>query len=373
MLIDTTLREGEQAYGVYFDPPTKAHIARELARAGVEEIELGWVGQEELPGLLDQARGHCGKAHLSLWSPMREADVRRAAGLSPDRLNLGVPVSDRHIRLRLGLDRPRLLALITREVGRAVSLGLPMVSVGLEDVTRADLDFALEAARTALSAGARRIRIADTVGLASPLEMADLVRAFIEGGVPCLAVHCHNDFGMATANAVTALAAGAEAVDVSVLGLGERAGIAALEEVCASLELREKGRRAYDLHRIGALCRNVAQAAGRAIGPDKSVTGGRIFSCETGLHVQGIKESPALFEPFPAEAVGGRRVLSVGKKSGRGAVRFALEGLGLKCPPEALPDMVQRVRSTSARLGRPLNREELKRLARSARSEIGSA
>ena len=364
MLIDTTLREGEQAYGVYLGVKAREHIALELAACGVEEVELGWVGQEELPELAAAVRGRMGRAAISLWSAMREADVRQAALLSPDRLNLGLPVSDQHIRLRLNLDRGKLLALITREVGRAVSLGLPFVSVGLEDATRADPDFALAAARAALAAGARRIRLADTVGLASPLDMAALVRRFREAGVTALAVHCHNDFGMATANAVTALASGAEAADVSVLGLGERAGIAALEEVAASLVLREKSSRAYDLHRIGALCRYVAQAAGRPMAPDKSVTGRDIFSCETGLHLHGLAESPALFEPFPAEAVGGRRVLALGKKSGRRAVRIALDGLGLTCPAGKLPEVVRGVRQASARLGRPLSREEVRGLAR---------
>jgi homocitrate synthase NifV len=364
VLIDTTLREGEQAYGVYLALKDRERIALELAACGVEEVELGWVGQEELPALRAAVRGRMGRTAVSLWSPMREEDVRQAAALSPDRLNLGLPVSDQHIRLRLNLDRGKLLALITREVGRAVSLGIPSISVGLEDATRADPEFALTAARTALAAGARRIRIADTVGLASPLDMAELVRRFLDGGVPCLAVHCHNDFGMATANAVTALACGAEAADVSVLGLGERAGIAALEEVAASLVLRDKASRTYDLHRIGALCRFVAQAAGRPMAPDKSVTGRNIFACETGLHVHGLSESSALFEPFPAEAVGGRRVVGLGKKSGRRAVRIALDGLGLACPPEKLPEVVRGVRGASARLGRPLNREEVRGLTR---------
>jgi homocitrate synthase NifV len=370
MLIDTTLREGEQAYGVYFEPSVKARIARELALAGIEEIELGWVGQEDLPQLMRAARAFTRPSTLAVWAPMREDALEAARELAPDRLSIGVPVSDGHIAERLGLTRSSLIERVVKVVGRATALGVPYVSVGLEDVTRADPGYALAVARAAMLAGARRIRLADTVGCAAPMEMAELVRRFRSEGILELAVHCHDDFGMASANAVTALAAGAAFADASVLGLGERAGIAPLEEVAAFLALRSSpatsGQDAptrYDLPRIRELCRTVAKAAGRAIEPDKSVAGSMLFACESGLHVHGLTRRADLFEPFAPESIGAGRVLGVGKKSGAGAVRWALGKLGIRCAPDALGELVRKVRGVSAERGRPLAESELKGLA----------
>lgn len=394
MLIDSTLREGEQAYGVYFDPAAKARIARELADAGIEEIELGWVGQEDLPELMRAARTFTPRAvrtttpspALSIWAPMREDAMEAARELAPDRLSIGVPVSDGHIAQRLGLTRASLIERVVKVVGRATALGIPYVSVGLEDVTRADPGYALAVARAAMLAGARRIRLADTVGCAAPMEMAELVRRFRGEGILELAVHCHDDFGMASANAVTSLSAGAAFADVSVLGLGERAGIAPLEEVAAFLTLRSRpagpsaagnagpdkvpsspGKPSlasrYDLPSIRELCRMVAKAAGRSIEPDKAVAGNMLFACESGLHVHGLTRRTDLFEPFAPEAIGAGRVLGVGKKSGAGAVRWALGKLGINCAPAALGELVRKVRGLSAERGRPLAESELKGLA----------
>ena len=246
MLIDTTLREGAQQFGTRFPQAARRSLVDGLLALGVEEIELGWVGQEGLAELAGWAKKRVHKSGaataLSVWTPCREADIRAAADLGLDRVNMGVPVSDPHIELRLGMDRAALQENLARAVLYAKLLGIPYLSVGLEDVSRTGQEAGLAAAGLAQAMGASRIRLADTVGILAPLETARLVELFHQamggaGRKAALAVHCHDDLGMATANAATALEAGADFADASLLGLGERAGIAATEELAALLRV----------------------------------------------------------------------------------------------------------------------------------------
>ena len=367
MIIDTTLREGAQQFGTNFPLAVRQALVDGLLNLGVDEIELGWVGQDSLPELAAWARARVGERRagtaLSVWTTCREADIRAAADLGLDRVNMGVPVSDPHIKLRLGMDRSALLENLARGVLYAKLLGVPYLSVGLEDVSRTGVEFALGAARLAGSMGASRVRLADTVGLMTPLGMADLVRGFREALGPDmdLAAHCHDDLGMATANAFTALEAGADFADASLLGLGERAGISATEELTALLCLR-KGR-AYGLDGLRELCALAADQAGVEIPRFKAVAGADIFSCESGLHAHGLHKSPALFEPFDPALLGMGRTIRVGGKSGRAAIEAALRGLGLErnWPDPAL--LVDAVHRAAANLGRPLTEDEFRGMA----------
>ncbi|MDO9631443.1 MAG: LeuA family protein [Humidesulfovibrio sp.] len=379
MLIDSTLREGAQAYGVYFTPGARRRMAMILAAARVDEIECGWLGQDGLAEFVRWARATLprpeqGGPALSVWSPCREADVREAASLDVDRLSIGAPSSAAHRQKRLGLTLDEMCARVRTVVATARAGKPPYISVGLEDASRAALPEALAVARAALEAGAARIRVSDTVGVLTPLSTARLVQAFVrELGVP-VAFHGHNDLGMATANAVTALESGASFVDVSALGLGERAGIAALEEVAAWLALRAsadpQGQAAttlpaYDVPALRELCRVAAQAAHVPLARNKAVAGEDVFAVESGLHVHGLLRDPALFEPFAPEAVGATRRMGVGAKSGGAAVEAAIGSAlarlrrlpGGECRCDA--GLTERVRGLAGRLGRPLTDSEL--------------
>ncbi|MDP3428031.1 MAG: pyruvate carboxyltransferase [Humidesulfovibrio sp.] len=398
MLIDSTLREGAQAFGVYFAPLAKRRMAGILAASGVDEIECGWLGQDGLAEFMGWARANLpapaqGGPALSVWCPCREADVREAASLGVDRLNIGAPSSAAHRQKRLGLSlaemRERLLAVVS--AARAALV--PYISVGLEDASRAELPEALTLARTAVSAGAQRIRLSDTVGVLTPLSTARLVGTFVRELTVPVAFHGHNDLGMATANAVTALECGASFVDVSALGLGERAGIAALEEVAAWLALRcstiaasatagvttsvttsvtggqSSAALAYDLPALRELCRVVATAAHMPLARNKAVAGEDVFAAESGIHVHGLLRDPALFEPFAPEAVGATRRVGVGSKSGGAAIEAAVgAAIGaplsrLRLPPcggsGGRSGLLGRVRELAGRLGRPLTEKEL--------------
>jgi len=364
MLIDSTLREGEQLYRAYYDLADKRRIIDLLARTGVEEIEAGWAGQEDLPEVLAHARKAAPKVAISVWVPCRAPDPDAFPLALADRVNIGVPVSEAHREKRLNLDRAGLLERAGSVVAAWKRAGAKYVSVGLEDVSRADLPFALEVGQAALTAGASRLRLADTTGILTPAETARLVRLF-KSTLRCdLAVHCHNDFGMAAANALAALEAGADFADAAVLGAGERAGIAALEQVAAFLTLRRRSAD-YDLSMIKTLCGLVSKRADIAVARTRPVVGADIFACETGLHQHGLARDAALFDPYPPEAVRAARKSGLGKKSGRAAVRQAVSRLGATVSEAGLPELTRRVRLLSAGLKRPLTEAETLCLAAS--------
>lgn len=361
MLIDSTLREGAQQYGTYLELGIRKRILEGLFELGPNEIELGWAGQEGLLELADWAWNRSSHTSLCLWSPCRERDIRLASQTGLDNLVIGLPVSDAHMRGRLGLSRHGLLDMMARGLETARSFGFRTITLGLEDISRADVDFCLQLAELACQAGAGRLRLSDSRGLLSPLEIARLVRVFRSRLDIKLAVHCHDDFGMATANAASALAAGADFADCSLLGLGERSGIAATEELAAYLTLKT-GQQAYRLEVLKDLCGLVAEQTGLPVPHSKAVVGENIFASESGLHTQALFTAPELFEPFDPELVGGRRRIGLGGKSGAAALRLSLSRAGLSCPERELPRLLSEVRTAAWTRRRPLADKELQEL-----------
>ena len=278
-------------------------------------------------------------------------------------MNIGIPVSDLHIERRLGTDREGLLERLARTVLAAGLLGIGYISVGLEDISRADTDFALKAAGLARDAGASRVRLSDSLGILTPNAMNGLVSTFLDRLDLDLAVHCHDDFGMATANAVTGLSAGADYADASVLGIGERSGISATEELASYLTLTEESH-AYGIDGIRDLCCFVSQAAGVPIPRTKAIAGQDIFACESGLHAHALSKAPELFEPFDPSRIGANRAVAVGGKSGRAAIVNALQRHGLEADRRDLPALVASVRKLAWELERPLTAIELAALAK---------
>lgn len=362
-LIDSTLREGEQTPGVAFSPGAKERIIRLLAQVGIEEIELGIATprNRELAALLSFCRRSISGIRLALWCRCVEQDIRHAALLAPDVLSLSIPVSDLHIADKLGRDRHWVQATLQQSIRLARSLGLPAISVGFEDATRAEPDFLLVLARCAQDAGAVRIRLADTVGIASPSAMQQMIAALLAHTSLDIGVHTHNDFGMATANAVAALEAGAHWADATVLGLGERAGNCRLEEIAGYLALRA-GKRPYRTSLFRPLCRFVAKESGRSISASHPLIGEAIFTCETGLHLQGLHRNPATYEPYDPGLVGGRRRLLLGDKAGKRAVYDKLVSLGIHVEENELERITASLRSQANMLRRALEDDEISRI-----------
>lgn len=322
-LIDTTLREGAQAPVPYLTGEQKVRIVRALTRIGVAEIELGHAvaepsyAAESLAELLEVA-GAASGVRRAIWCRARSKDVETAAALGPDAISFALPVSDRHLVHRLRRDRVWALDQVTDLVDVARACGVSYVSVGLEDATRADVGFLRDVAAAADWAGADRVRIADTVGIASPELVSGLVQELSQVYSGEIGVHLHNDFGMATANSIAALQSGAGWVDVSLLGLGERAGIARLEEVCGWL--RVQCGQSYDLRCAREIALDLAQWVGRPVPVQAPLIGTDIFVVESGLHVASLVKDPQTYEPYPPEMVGATRSLRLGRHSGRAAV-----------------------------------------------------
>ena len=360
-LVDSTLREGCQTVGVAFSLEQKVALARDLVRVGIEEVEVGIASplDRELPALVARCRGEAGVRRLGLWCRCREEDIACGLQLAPDVLSLSVPVSDLHVRVKLNLKRSAVAEMVARAVSRARG-AVPYVSLGLEDATRAEPAFLREIVRVASESGVDRIRIADTVGVATPGSIGALVRELGRDFAVEIGVHMHNDFGMATANGIAALEAGAHWADVTVLGLGERAGNSRLEEVAGYLALQ--GARPYETTRLKSLAQYAAGCSGRTIEPHQPVIGAGIFACETGLHLAGLAKDPRTYEPYEPVRVGARRQWSYGAKVGNRGVAERLRQLGLHCQEAQLPRLVEAFRGRCLDLGRPLHDREVRLL-----------
>lgn len=329
-ILDSTLREGAQAPGIHFNYGQQLAIIRTLVRLGVDEVEVGTASPRvaQLPALVKGAKEIAEPdCRVALWSRCLADDIHFAAACRPDVLSLSIPVSDIQLRTKIRQSRSGALGILTKAVGMALDMGIPFVSVGLEDASRAEMDFILRVVECAEASGASRIRLADTVGIFSPGKMSRVVSNVCANSTLPIGVHTHNDFGMATANAIAALESGAAWIDATVLGLGERAGSCRLEEVVGYLCLC-RGIGSYRPEILPVLCRQVAEAAQIAVAGSHPVVGEGIFTCETGLHVHSLARDPRTYEPFDPGRIGMRRSLLFGAKTGKGAIRSVLAANG---------------------------------------------
>jgi homocitrate synthase NifV len=351
---DTTLRDGEQTAGVVFANEEKVNIAKMLARLGVHQIEVGIpaMGGDEKEAIEEIVRLELPTSILA-WNRAVVGDVKHSLDCGVEAVAVSISSSDIHIEHKLQRDRQWVLDSIERAVGFAKDHDL-YVSVNAEDASRADPDFLITFARTAKEAGADRLRYCDTVGILDPFEMYTHVKALIgEVDIP-IEMHTHNDFGMATVNAIAGLKAGATYVNTTVNGLGERAGNASLEELVMALQYCEGVSLDIRTSFFRGLSEYVALASGRPLPAWKSVIGSSLFVYESEGRASGAVRDPATYEVFMPGEVGLLRRFNVGKYSGPSVIRQKLREYGYHPSEEEVRKLVPTLRARCIALKRSL-------------------
>jgi (R)-citramalate synthase len=341
--LDTTLRDGEQTPGVTLNLDEKVAIASGLDALGVHVIEAGSAMTSEGERQSIKAVAACGlTAEICSYVRALTADVDTALGCDVDSVHLVVPVSDLHIECKLKSDRKSVIRKAVEVTEYAKDHGL-IVELSGEDASRADLDYLTTIYTAGIEAGADRLAFCDTVGVLVPERAFDVFVQLSQLGAP-ISVHCHNDFGMATANTVAALHGGASAAHVTVNGIGERAGNASLEEVVMTLESLYGIDTGIECQDIYQLSRMVSRMTGLPLGPNKAIVGENAFTHEAGIHVHGLLADTSTYEPMHPETVGRKRRIVLGKHAGRASVELALKEFGLGVTDAQLADIVSRVK-----------------------------
>lgn len=358
-IVDTTLRDGEQTAGIVFRPEEKLQIAKLLDKAGIYQIEVGVPAmggdEQETVKKIVNAKLH---ASIMTWNRVVISDIDASIACGVDAVAISVPTSDIHIEHKLRKDRKWVLENIARAVDYAKSHGL-YVSTNAEDASRTELEFLVECIKTARDAGADRFRFCDTVGMLDPYETYRRIRVLLDiVGLP-IEMHTHNDFGMATANALAGVRAGATFVGVTVNGLGERAGNAPLEEVVMAMKHIEKMDTGFNLLMLRELCDYVAKVSGREIWPSKPIIGKNIFLYEAATTSDGVLKEPTTHEAFSPAEIGAVHQIMIGKHSGSSTIKAKFKEFGIVLDDDLTAKILDRVRKKAMEEKRDLFEKEL--------------
>jgi len=352
-IFDTTLRDGEQSPGIALAPDEKAEIAEQLERLGVDVIEAGFAVSSpgDFEGVQAVARVVERTTVASLCRTKKEdidASAEALADAQRSRLHVFLATSKIHMEKKLRMEPAEVVEQARWAVGYAAELA-DEVEFSCEDATRSDPRFVAQVAREVIRAGATTVNLPDTVGYCLPEEHASFL---LEVQHLCpelrevsLSVHCHNDLGLAVANSLAGVQAGATQIECTLNGLGERAGNAALEEVVMALKVRQSAfevETGVNPREIGAASLLVSRLTGYALQRNKAIVGANAFAHEAGIHQDGMLKDSATYQIMDPEELGLRMTLPLGKHSGRHAFALACADLGYRLEGEELNDAFAR-------------------------------
>ncbi len=361
VFVDSTLREGDQTPGVVLSRDEKILIAESLVSAGITDLEAGIpaMGQDEIRLLRDLSRLD---ARIICWCRAHKDDVEGALSAQTGAVHISLPVSDCLLGT-MGYSWNWVIDQVG-EWGRVLRGSADFLSIGAMDASRCSADKLKEFSAAAYRAGFRRLRLADTLGLARPRMIEDWA-AELTDYRDILEFHGHNDYGMAVANSLTALECGFSAVSMTVLGLGERAGNAPLEEVVLGAQNLLGIDTGISLEALSRIARMTAAFCSLDIPPDKPLLGDRINSHESGIHVAGLKKDPLSFKPYDPEPLGGApQTIVWGRHSGRHSVETLFEELGREYREDLLTPLLEKIRQEAGLLKRGLDKNEVLSLYR---------
>jgi homocitrate synthase len=343
-ILDSTLREGEQTPYVNFTLEEKVQIARLLDEVGVEMIEAGDPSVSPNVAKAVERIASLGlKAEIVAHSMATKSGIDRAKACGADRVAIFYATSQIHLEAKLHRTPEEAIEIIREHVAYARSLGLK-VRYTPEDATRTDFEFLVRACNAAIEAGADRISFADTIGIMQPHLIAERVRALRARLLPCkIDLHCHNDYGLALANAMAGIRAGADCIHVTVNGLGERTGIPDLAETIVAFHNLE-GIQKYNLAPLMELSAYVERVSGFFLAPNKPITGQNAFTHKSGVHTNGVLKDPRTYEPFDPALLGRQRKIVIDKYTGKSAVAARLEEYGVQVSPAELEVIVSRIK-----------------------------
>jgi isopropylmalate/homocitrate/citramalate synthase len=323
MILDSTLREGQQAPNVRFDRSQIVKIATELDAFGADFIELSPIVSESLMESSRELLGAGLKSNLIFHGRAMQADIDALMKLDPEWIAIFYSTSDIHLEHKLHTTRELALEKAVEAISYAKSHGLKL-RFTCEDSSRTDLDYLIRMAKAVSEAGADRISITDTVGIMTPSSMYSLVSS-VRKALPNaeLDVHCHNDLGLALANSLAGAEAGASCIHACINGAGERAGIPKLAEVAMALQVLYKERQDLDIRRLKEMSRIFCEFTGMQMDPFSPVIGENVFRHKGGTHLGAVLKSEGkAYEAFSPESVGQTRRFVVGEYSGRNVLRY---------------------------------------------------
>ncbi len=343
-ILDSTLREGEQTPNVNFLLDEKVEIARLLDQVGVDMIEAG--DPSVSPNVATAVKKIAGlhlNAEIVAHSLAARANILAAWECGVDRVVVFYPTSQIHLEVKLHKTREEAQQIIIDHIRYARELGLK-VRYTPEDASRTDFEYLVRVCNGAIEAGADRISFADTLGILQPHETFARIQDLRRRLLPCkIDLHCHNDYGLALANAMAGIRAGADCIHTTINGMGERAGIPDLcETILAFYHL--EGVHRYNLHGLSDLASYLERVSGFFLAPNKPITGQNAFTHKSGVHTNGILKDPRTYESINPALIGRERKIVIDKYTGKRAVAARLDEFGIHCSTEELEQIVQRIK-----------------------------